>query len=117
MSDKERAMAATRKSAAVRTKRRDQVLSRPAPDEALQAKLEIARRALEHRGILLGAQSKRLSVRVDPGLVEEAKRRSGVRGDSELVNAALALMAGGDNFGTWLVGQKGRLSDDFELAI
>src|SRR3954452_9500025 len=117
MSDMERAMAATGKNAAARPKKRDQVLSRPAPDEALRAKIDMARRALENRGVLAGAQSKRLSVRVDPGLVAEAKRRSGAQNDSELVNAALALVAAGDSFGTWLVAQKGRLPDDFELPI
>ena len=62
-------MAATGKTAAPRTKKRDQVLSRPAPDEALRAKIDMARRALENRGVLAGARSKRLSVRVDPGML------------------------------------------------
>jgi hypothetical protein len=87
------------------------------PDEILQAKLRSARHSLESRGVLSGARSKRLSVRVDPGLVEEAKRRSGLRSDSELVSAALALMAESDTFGAWLVAQKGTLSRDFELAF
>jgi hypothetical protein len=110
-------MAATHGRPATRAKRAGKVIENPTPDEVLQAKLKFARRSLENRGVLSGSQSKRLSARVDPGLVEEAKRRSGVQGDSELVSAALALMAGGDNFGAWLVSQKGRLSEDFELAI
>ena len=87
------------------------------PDQILQAKLKSARRSLESRGVLSGTRSKRLSARVDPGLVEEAKRRSGLQSDSELVTAALALMAESDTFGAWLVAQKGTLSEDFELAF
>ena len=99
-----------------RTKRTEKTVG-TGPDEILQAKVKFARRSLENRGVLSGSRSRRLSARVDPGLVEEAKRRSGVQSDSELVSAALALMAGSDNFGAWLVSQKGRLSEDFELAV
>lgn len=88
-----------------------------APDEVLQAKVKAARQALAKRGVLSGAQTRRLSARVDPGLLEEAKRRSGAQSDSEVVSAALALMASDDNFGAWLVSRKGRLPDDFELPI
>ena len=103
-----------RSSAATRARKAS---SDNGPDEILQAKLKSARRSLESRGVLSGSQSKRLSARVDPGLVEEAKRRSGLQSDSELVSAALALMAEGDTFGAWLVAQKGSLPDDFELPI
>jgi hypothetical protein len=93
----------------------------PAPprdgDALLRERLEFARRSLERNGVLAGAQSRRLSVRLDPGLVAEAKRRSGLDSDSEVVAAALALMAGGDDFGLWLVSQEGRLPADFELAV
>jgi hypothetical protein len=103
-----------RSSAATRTRKAS---SEEGPDEVLQAKLTSARRSLERRGVLSGIRSKRLSARVDPGLVEEAKRRSGLQSDSELVSAALALMAESDTFGIWLVAQKGTLSEDFELAF
>ena len=42
---------------------------------------------------------------------------AGLRGDSDLINAALAVIAAGDDFGAWLVGQAGRLPEDFELAL
>lgn len=102
---------------AARSKLTPRAVEHSTPDEVLQAKVEFARRALEERGVLSGSQSKRLSARVDPGLLKEAKRRSGAQTDSEVVSAALALMAGEDTFGAWLVSQKGRLPDDFELPI
>lgn len=100
-----------------RSRSRRQAAEPPAPDAVVQEKVKSARRSLEQRGVLSGSRSRRLSARVDPGLLEEAKRRSGARGDSEVVSAALALLAGEDNFGAWLVAQKGRLPDDFELPI
>jgi hypothetical protein len=72
---------------------------------------------LERSGALVGARSLKLSTRVDPGLIEAARRRTGLRSDSDLINAALAVIAAGDDFGTWLIGQAGRLPEDFELAL
>jgi hypothetical protein len=66
---------------------------------------------------LAGARSQKLSTRVDPGLIEVARRRTGLRSDSDLINAALAMLAAGDDFGPWLVRQAGRLPEDFELAL
>jgi hypothetical protein len=49
--------------------------------------------------------------------MEAARRRTGLRSDSDLINAALAVIAVGDDFGAWLVRQAGRLPEDFELAL
>jgi len=73
--------------------------------------------ALAKRGATRGARSHKLSVRVDPGLIAAARARLGERSDTELVTAALAVLAGGDEFGAWLVSQAGRLPADFELAF
>jgi len=72
---------------------------------------------LERSGTLAGARSLKLSTRVDPGLIDAARRRTGLRSDSDLINAALAIIAAGDDFGAWLVRQAGRLPEDFELAL
>ena len=86
-------------------------------DPATLAKIRFALRALERSGSLKGIRSARVSVRVDPGLVEEARRRTGLKKDADLVNAALAVIAASDDFGAWLVSQAGALGEDFELAI
>jgi hypothetical protein len=86
-------------------------------DVLTNARLQFAFRELERAGALAGARSRKLSTRVDPGLIEAARRRTGLRNDSDLVNAALAMIAAGDDFGIWLVRQAGRLPEDFELAL
>jgi hypothetical protein len=72
---------------------------------------------LQQAGALTGARSQKLSTRVDPGLIEAARRRTGLSSDSDLINAALAVIAAGDDYGEWLVRQSGRLPEDFELAL
>ena len=86
-------------------------------DPVTLARIGFALKKLERSGSLKGARSARLSVRVDPGLIEEARRRTGIATDSELVNAALAVIAAPDGFGAWFVTQAGRLPEDFELAV
>lgn len=86
-------------------------------DALTKTRLKFALAELERSGALAGARSQKLSTRVDPGLIEAARRRTGLRSDSDLINAALAVVAAGDDFGAWLVRQAGRLPEDFELAL
>lgn len=82
-----------------------------------EIRVQFAMSELERAGVLAGARSRRLSARVDPGLIEAARRRTGLRSDSDLISAALAVVAAGDDFGAWLVRQAGRLPEEFELAL
>ena len=68
-------------------------------------------------GKLKGARTERLSARVDPGLIKAARTKTGFKNDSELVNAALAVLAAPDDFGPWFAAQAGRLPKDFELEL
>ena len=88
-----------------------------AGDALTKTRLRFAFAELEGSGTLAGARSLKLSTRVDPGLIEAARRRTGLGSDSDLINAALAVIAAGDDFGTWLVRQAGRLPEDFELGF
>jgi hypothetical protein len=91
---------------------------KPAGGDALtKTRLNFAYAELEHSGALAGARSLKLSTRIDPGLMEAARRRTGLRSDSDLINAALAMIAVGDDFGAWLVRQAGRLPQDSELVL
>jgi hypothetical protein len=81
------------------------------------ARVAFATEALAKTGKLHGARTRKLSVRVDPGLLEAARSRTGIRSDSDLVNAALATLAAPDGFGAWFVAYKGRLPEDFELGF
>ena len=79
--------------------------------------MEFAIEELTQGGTLTGSRSRKISTRVDPGLIEAAKRRTGLQKDSDVINAALAVIAAGDDFGAWLIAQAGRLPEDFELAV
>jgi hypothetical protein len=105
---------ATRKSP---TLHRNPLAPSPGSDALTNTRLEFAVVELERSGTLTGARSQKLSTRVDPGLIAAARRRTGLRSDSDLINAALAVIAAGDDFGAWLVTQAGRLPEDFELAL
>jgi hypothetical protein len=87
------------------------------PDELAAARLRFALASLASRGRLAGARTKRMSARVDPGLVEAAREKTGLDNDSDLINAALAVIAAPDDFGPWFAAQAGRLPKDFELEI
>jgi hypothetical protein len=99
------------------TLRRQPLASGLGGDALTNTRLQFAVIELERSGTLAGARSQKLSTRVDPGLIAAARRRTGLRSDSDLINAALAVIAAGDDFGAWLVGQAGRLPEDFELAL
>jgi len=93
------------------------VLGKMSADPILSAKLAFAFKTLNESGKLAGVRTKRLSARVDPGLIKAARLTTGLENDSDLVNAALAVIAAPDDFGPWFVAQAGRLSKDFELEL
>jgi hypothetical protein len=86
-------------------------------DPILSARLKFALSILAENGKLKGVRSERLSARVDPGLIQAARVKTGFKNDSDLVNAALAVLAMPDDFGPWFVSQAGRLPKDFELEL
>jgi hypothetical protein len=61
--------------------------------------------------------TRKISARVDPGLLEAARAKMGVDNDTDLLTAALAIAAGDDDFGAWLVTRGARLPADFELEF
>jgi hypothetical protein len=86
-------------------------------DPITSARIEFALSALAASGKLKGARTARLSARIDPGLMQAARAKTGLNNDSELVNAALAVLAAPDDFGPWFAAQAGRLPKDFELEL
>lgn len=86
-------------------------------DDTGQLRVRHARDTLARAGILEGAKNTRVTVRVHDRLLEAARQRSGLQTESELVTAGLALLAAQDDFGAWLVSQRGRLSDDFDIGV
>lgn len=84
-----------------------------------QSAIDRALAELARTGKLTGANSEKISVRIDPGLMQAAAERLGLPHDAitHVVNAALALAAAPDPFKTWLRETTDRLPDDFELAV
>ena len=86
-------------------------------DPVVSARLRFALQVLADGGKLAGVRTRRLSARVDPGLIEAARSKTGIGNDSDLINAALAVIAAPDDFGPWFAAQAGRLPKDFELDL
>jgi hypothetical protein len=89
-------------------------------DPVTSARIEFALSTMAASGKLKGARTARtarLSARIDPGLMQAARAKTGLNNDSELVNAALAVLAAPDDFGPWFAAQAGRLPKDFELEL
>jgi hypothetical protein len=100
-----------------RLRRRVAMAPRRSTDPIVSARVKFALATLAANGALKGARTKRLSARVDPGLIKAARSKTGFSNDSELVNAALAVLAAPDDFGPWFAAQAGRLPKDFELEL
>lgn len=86
-------------------------------DEAVARRIRHAWRSLSQAGVLEGGKDARVTVRLHGALLDAARRRTGIESESALVSAGLALLAAGDDYGAWLVAQRGGLSDDFDLGI
>jgi hypothetical protein len=80
-------------------------------------RLQHALSTLGAKGVLGKSGSTRVSARLDPGLLEAARAKLGAKSDTELLTAALAIVAGDDDFGAWLVTRGERLPADFELEF
>lgn len=86
-------------------------------DETVVRRIQHARQTLAQAGLLEGGKDTRVTVRLQGALLDAARRRTGIQSESALVSAGLALLAAGDDYGAWLVAQRGGLSDDFDLGL
>jgi len=62
------------------------------------ARVDAVMKAAEHSG-LLGEKSQRIGGRINPVLMEQAKKHTGIEADTDLIEFALAAVARDDNFG------------------
>jgi hypothetical protein len=69
---------------------------------------ESALRTAEQRG-LLGSKGRQLGGRFSDALIDEAKRVSGIKENTDLLTYALIKVALEDDFGEKLVARKGRI--------
>ena len=48
-------------------------------------------------------------------LVAEAKKRTGIKSETELIEVALANIAMSDNYGEWLLSRSGMIDSEIDL--
>ena len=95
-------------------------LEDPAPlsfDARLAAFVQTAQYRLRAQGFEGGQKGRPISARVDPELLAAASARLGVKSQTELLNAGLALLAGADTFGGWLLDQAGALDPELDVDV
>ena len=95
-------------------------LARPAKTRKLvvddTARFEAVMKAAEHHG-LLGEKSARIGGRISPALLEQAKKQTGIRTDTDLIEFALANVALDDDFGKTFEKVRGTVDPSLKLGF
>lgn len=68
-------------------------------------------------GLLSGGRTLTVRGRMPSPLVEQAKKKTGIQSDSKLIEAALANIVVADEYGDWLLAQRGTVSKDLDLEF
>jgi hypothetical protein len=99
-------------AAAARPKKSRKDRRRPTAADVEEA-VAIARQ----QGLLGGPKTRVIRARTSPALVDEAKRRTGIRSDTALIEAALAKLATHDDFVDWLIANRGTVDPSLDLEF
>lgn len=83
---------------------------------ATGTRFEAVMKAAEHSG-LLGEKSARIGGRISPELLKKAKKKTGIRTDTELIEFALANVALDDNFGQTFEKLRGTVDPTLKLGF
>jgi hypothetical protein len=86
------------------------------PFVASAARFEAVMQAAEQSG-LLGEKSGRIGGRVSAALLEQAKRRTGIESDTELIAFALASIALDDRFAEAFRQSRGKVPPELKLGF
>jgi hypothetical protein len=81
-----------------------------------KARFEAVMRAAEQSGFL-SEKSGRIAGRVSPALVKQAKRRTGIETDTDLIEFALATVALEDNFADVFRASRGKVDAKLKLGF
>ncbi len=98
---------------AVAPETRDAGLGQPVID---RTRFEAVMRAAEQSGLLNG-KGGRIGGRVSPALVEQAKRRTGIETDTDLIAFALATIALEDGFAEAFKASRGSVDPELKLGF
>src|SRR6202167_5663012 len=82
-----------------------------------RSRLDDALSIAEQQGLLSGGRTLTVRGRMPSLLVEQAKKKTGIQSDSKLIEAALANLVVADEYGDWLLAQRGTVSKDLDLEF
>ena len=71
----------------------------------------------EREGLLRGVRTKVLRGRMPEALVFEAKKRTGIESDTDLIEVALANIAVADDYAEWLLSRRGSVDSRITLEF
>ena len=69
----------------------------------------------EEQGLLRGERDQIVRGRMPKALVAQAKKRTGVVSDTDLIELALANIAVADDYAEWLLGRRGTIDREADL--
>ena len=69
----------------------------------------------EQEGLLRGERTKVVRGRMPEALVSEAKKKTGIQSDTDLIEVALANIAVGDDYAEWLLSRRGAVDSEVSL--
>jgi hypothetical protein len=71
----------------------------------------------EREGLLAGGRTQVVRGRMPEALVSQAKKRTGIKSDTDLIEIALANIAVGDDYADWLLSQRGTIDPEVDLEF
>jgi len=71
----------------------------------------------EEQGLLRGERDQVVRGRMPKALVAQAKKRTGVVSDTELIELALASIAVADDYADWLLARRGTIDREADLEF
>ena len=87
------------------------------PRKASSRKFHDALMIAEREGLLRGERTKILRGRMPEALVSEAKKRTGIESDTDLIEIALANIAVADEYAEWLLSRRGSVDSGVPLEF
>jgi len=71
----------------------------------------------QREGLLDGGRSQVVRGRMPAALVSQAKKRTGIQSDTDLIEVALANIAVGDDYADWLLSRQGTIDPEVDLEF
>jgi hypothetical protein len=71
----------------------------------------------EREGLLDGGRTQVVRGRMPEALVSQAKKRTGIQSDTDLIEVALANIAVGDDYADWLLSRQGTIDPEVDLEF